>query len=270
MTRDLPLKHRVYQDMRQRLISGELKVGSQLSELKLSREFGISRSSIREAISKLIHEGICEQMPGAIAVVREPSRNDIYDLYEVREWIEGESAFRASQKAPENVLAEMKKACSKMRAIAEVLRQSGARQTSRELEQQLAQADLEFHASICRGSGNRRALKLMSGYRFQMWVWTSRFTQRTLRDLAILYRQHVKVYRAVLKGRGNEARQMLRNFIREGREQMLKRIEIQDRAVNISQEEPSLDFGWVLQVPKEHRMKAKRRSKRKKLNLTIS
>jgi DNA-binding GntR family transcriptional regulator len=233
-----------YQAIRRQLVSGELKPGAQLSEIGLSRQLGISRSPVREAISRLTSEGLLEQLPGTSAMVRRRTRQEVRDLYELREWIEGEAVAQAAQHASAEVLAELKEACAKMRAIADAQRQTGARFASPELVKRLMEADFSFHTALLRGSGNRLALKAMNEYRLLLWVWGRVPEQHDLRHLAVLYRQHQKVYRAVRDGKGDLAREQLRAFVREGLNGTLAAFDRQQRDEASKEEATMMVADW--------------------------
>ncbi len=55
----------VYQDLRGRIESGELGGGEQLSEVKLSRHYGVARETLRKATGKLVEEGLLERFNGS-------------------------------------------------------------------------------------------------------------------------------------------------------------------------------------------------------------
>jgi len=60
-----PMYHRIADDLRQQIESGELKRGSQLpTELELREAYGASRNTIRDAIRRLASQGLVETRPG--------------------------------------------------------------------------------------------------------------------------------------------------------------------------------------------------------------
>src|SRR5271154_3066675 len=69
------------------MATGVLTAGSALSELSLARELGLSRTPVREAIGQLVAEGLL-QRSNLGAVVAEATRQDIIELYELREALE--------------------------------------------------------------------------------------------------------------------------------------------------------------------------------------
>ena len=78
-----------YRVIRHRLAVGKLAPGARVSELALSKEFGISRGPVREVIGRLASEGLIDRMPNVGAFVKKLSHEELQDLYELRMWIEG-------------------------------------------------------------------------------------------------------------------------------------------------------------------------------------
>lgn len=69
----LPLYHQVVQEIRRQIRSGELEVGARLpSERELAEHFGISRMTLRQALSRLVHDGWLTVRHGAGTFVAEP------------------------------------------------------------------------------------------------------------------------------------------------------------------------------------------------------
>ena len=99
------LKETAYRAIRRRLVTGGLAPGSRVSELGLSKELGISRSPVREAISRLVTEGILDESLGTGASVKQFTRADLEDIYQFREWIEGEAVVEAARRIDREQLA---------------------------------------------------------------------------------------------------------------------------------------------------------------------
>ena len=138
----------------------------------------------------------------------------------------------------------MERACAEMRAIADAHRRSGDHFASTELVQRLMSADMAFHAALLRGSGNRRAMKHTADYRFMLWLWARLPQQHTLRHMALLYRQHSQVLRAVRRGEAEAVRQLIRQFICEGCNKMLEAYDWKQRQAVVGQEAERIDVEW--------------------------
>lgn len=86
-----------YELLRAEVISGALAPGQRLSEASLSRQYGVSRSPVREALASLERDGLVERI-GMIARVRERTAEEMLDIYQVRIYLEGAIAADAAQR----------------------------------------------------------------------------------------------------------------------------------------------------------------------------
>ncbi|MBR5058989.1 MAG: GntR family transcriptional regulator [Clostridiales bacterium] len=86
------LRIRVFNTLENQIINGELVPGDALNEIKLSKELGVSRTPIREALRQLELEGLVENVPNKGCVVIGISEKDIEDIYAIRVRMEGLAA----------------------------------------------------------------------------------------------------------------------------------------------------------------------------------
>lgn len=82
------LAPRLAEEIRDKLIRGELKPGQRLSEAALSGDLDVSRNSLREAFRLLTKEGLLRHEPNRGVFVATPSMASIIDIYRVRRMIE--------------------------------------------------------------------------------------------------------------------------------------------------------------------------------------
>lgn len=93
----------VLDTLRQRISRHELPPGSKLLETELSAEFGVSRACIRDVFGVLAQRGLIKRIPQRGAVVERLDLSQVFEVYEVREAIEGMCCRLATQKmAPES------------------------------------------------------------------------------------------------------------------------------------------------------------------------
>ena len=146
------------------LIRGEdFPPGSRLpSETKMAARFGVSRTVIREAVSRLKSEGLVESRQGSGVFVREenmdaPFRIDpnlmdsdqsVQQVIELRQALEGEIAALAAKRRSRTQMAAIRQALA--RIDADVLAGSDG-----------VEADISFHRSIAESTGNPHFLALM-------------------------------------------------------------------------------------------------------------
>ncbi|WP_372698748.1 GntR family transcriptional regulator [Arthrobacter sp. JSM 101049] len=74
------------------VLGGEYLPGSPLSEVFLAQHFEVSRTPIREALKQLQHEGLIEIRPKVGTFVREATRREIVEMFQLKESFEGMAA----------------------------------------------------------------------------------------------------------------------------------------------------------------------------------
>ena len=104
--RSQSLAESVFSVIEQGILSGEYPKGSLLSENALSKKLNVSRTPIREAISRLSQENLVKETPKG-HVVTGVSAGDIADIYDIRIKIEGEATARCAVAITEGALNEL-------------------------------------------------------------------------------------------------------------------------------------------------------------------
>lgn len=85
--------------MRDAICKGVLRPGERLTEVSLAKTLGVSRTPVREAIEKLLAEGLLSSSSGRGVIVTELSRAQVMQIYALRAVLEGAAAAFAAQHA---------------------------------------------------------------------------------------------------------------------------------------------------------------------------
>ncbi|MEY4102142.1 MAG: putative HTH-type transcriptional regulator YdfH [Actinomycetota bacterium] len=89
---------KAYRHLLAEIVDGTLAPGAMLAEVEQSTRLGVSRTPLREALSRLNADGLVMSQPGRGVVVTDVSFADITELYEVREGLEEQAARLAAQR----------------------------------------------------------------------------------------------------------------------------------------------------------------------------
>lgn len=137
------LADQVYDVLRSRILERQLLPGERLSVPKLAVELGLSRSPVREAVQRLVAEGLgVEQIHRGAAVASvEPAELD--EMYEIRSLLEGLAARRAAVLVGTTLVADL-----------DALLTEHAAAIDARSEPDIIRADLGFHARILEASGS--------------------------------------------------------------------------------------------------------------------
>lgn len=98
---------KAYRTLLHEIVNGDLAPGTVLAEVEQSTRLGVSRTPLREALSRLMADGLVESAPGRGVVVTEVSLENITELYEVREALEEQAARLAAQRRDPKVFIKI-------------------------------------------------------------------------------------------------------------------------------------------------------------------
>jgi DNA-binding GntR family transcriptional regulator len=199
---NLTLWQRVYDQLRVGILEGELEPGTELAEVALSEQLGVSRGPIREAISRLAAEGLVSVRPRRGAVVRSLSKEEFLELYQVREALERMAVQLAVPRLTDTELKELA-------ALNEVMNASAAHDDIGGF----FEANVAFHSRLLEASGNGT---LQEVYR-QLLGQLGRYRLRSLTLRGNLQRsvsEHAAILRAAKRGDADRAAQLMAEHIR--------------------------------------------------------
>ncbi len=155
------LSEKAYHHIRRQVFSGDLAPGDRLVNRTLATELGTSFIPVREAISRLASEGLVEQVAGAGAFVRQFSRQEISEIYDVRDLFEPFAAGKAAQFMTEHEFSELESILGDWETIGAKILARARGATSADLEKWLNRNE-RFHELLISGSRNRFLAKITS------------------------------------------------------------------------------------------------------------
>jgi DNA-binding GntR family transcriptional regulator len=139
----------IARQLRAAIMYGSLPPGRQLNEADLAARFGVSRGPLREAMQRLVQEGLLrsERHRGLFVITLEP--DDIRDIYFSRAAIERAAVAQIVRGNP-------KQAASRLEAIHRQMK-AAAQRSDRSA---LSDADLRFHEVLVAQSGSKRLMRM--------------------------------------------------------------------------------------------------------------
>jgi len=109
---------RAYQTLRDEIVEWELRPGSVLGEVEQSTRLGVSRTPLREALARLMADGLVSPQSGRGLVVTDLSLASIREIFEVRQALEEQAARLAAQRGDTAVFQQLE---SEFAAVNELL-----------------------------------------------------------------------------------------------------------------------------------------------------
>ncbi|MCU7843680.1 MAG: GntR family transcriptional regulator [Candidatus Thiodiazotropha sp. (ex Monitilora ramsayi)] len=204
----ITLADRLFDTLQRAIVEGEIAPGSKISEPELARQYSVSRGSLREAIGRLEARKLVERKPNLGARVVTLSYEQLIEIYQVREALEGMAARLAAQNMSETEIEEL---------------QTLLEEHGHEIEEQHGQAyfqkqgDLDFHYRIVQGSKNHQLIGLLCDdlyhllrmYRYQFGMRSKRSQQA--------YEEHHYLINAIAAKDPEMAELLMRQHIRSSR-----------------------------------------------------
>jgi len=226
--RSATLVHRVTGQVEQLIVKGKLRPGDRLPpERELARQFGVSRTVVREAVRSLVAKGLLEVRPGSGTVVRSPSADavaqslmmflragrpefDCEKVMEIRRVLEVANAGFAAQRRTPDDLAEMER----------ILRDAGALSYDR---YRFAELDVAFHAAVARATHNELLSLLLDSVADILLTWRQfSFDVPGTPERAFTY--HRAIYEQIKRGDVEGARRAMSEHLVESEDTMRKAI----------------------------------------------
>jgi DNA-binding GntR family transcriptional regulator len=178
--------------------------GDRLVERELAEELGVSRVPVREAILTLTNEGfVVAESPRRI-VVRQLSRQDVEEIFDVREALEVKACSLAAERATDQEKLH----------LAQLLELS--RQATHARSPEIARLNDQFHEYIVALAHNSLLSSILDSLQGRL-SWLTQYNK----DWDHLLSEHAQLCDAIAAGQAWKASELALNHIRGSRETLL-------------------------------------------------
>ena len=147
------LRGRVFQSIREDILSGRYEQNTELKEAAIGAELGVSRTPVREALRQLELEGLVTIIPNRGAYVNMITAKDVQDIYVIRSMLEGLCARWATQ----SITAEQLDSMEETLCLSEY-------HTSKKNSEKLYELDSLFHEQLDEAGGSRILNHILSDF----------------------------------------------------------------------------------------------------------
>jgi DNA-binding GntR family transcriptional regulator len=193
-----------YGELRQAILSGRLAPGSHVTVRPLCEEFGLSATPVKAALTALEREGFLVLHPHRGFFVPEVDRDDMQELYELREVLDGIAARRAAALPSREALVER---------LTDLVTAQAAAVEARDLS---AYSDLDgqFHQEILAAAGSRRLQHVAENMIGQLRLGRATSARVPGRPSAALT-EHRDIVAAIAAGQHQQAERLARRHVRK-------------------------------------------------------
>lgn len=197
----MPLRDAVFMSLRKAILTGKIKPGERLTEVKLGKLLGTSRTPIREAIRLLEQENLVTIIPGSGARVSRMTVEDLQEVMEVRSALEQLSAGLACERITPDEKEQLREAYNAF-----------VRSTQSGDSLEIADADVRFHEVILEAAKNAKLGKILDSLADNIYRYRYEFIQDD-GHYDDLIREHKELFDAVLSGEREIAEKVARGHI---------------------------------------------------------
>jgi len=184
-----PLRDIVFQKLREAIVTGQLKPGDRLMEIRLANAMGVSRTPVREAIRKLQNEGL----------VIMNARRGAVEL--------------ASDRADDEAIG-------RLREINRIMRQAVEDSDISRITEQ----DVEFHETITSLADNAHLTDMLDQIKEHLYRYRLEFIKE-LKDRSVLVEEHERIIDAISEGNAKGAGREIERHIEHQERYILNSIE---------------------------------------------
>ena len=208
---------RAQSELRELILSGDLPAGTRLYEMAIASALDVSRTPAREAMSRLVEEGLLERHRSGGFRVRSFSVNDVRDAIELRGALEGIAArLAAERRLGEEQLCPIRSTLERLDAC------FGERVDDVDFEA-YAELNARFHAQLLVLSGSmiiRHEIERVTSLPFaspSAFAGSGSNTPAFRRSLFTAQDQHREIVAAIASGEGMRAEMLAREHARAAR-----------------------------------------------------
>jgi DNA-binding GntR family transcriptional regulator len=191
----------VYRSLRRSIILGELAPGTRLREVEVAMALRVSRTPVREAVSRLIGDRLVHELPTGGVEVADAS-SEIFEIFHIREALEGCAARLAATRIAGDELAKLDGLIEEAEGIHYSAVDDRLRNNN------------DFHLAIAKASGSQRLFDMIGGFRefFMNVEWLDRYDQK--RSAKQSLHDHREILAALHARSGDRVEQIVRRHLR--------------------------------------------------------
>jgi len=196
------LRGRVFNKLREDILSGVYRENDELKENSIATELGVSRTPVREALRQLELEGLVTMIPNKGAYVTGITSKDMHDIYMIRSSLEGLCAKWACEHITQSQIEELE----------EILYLSDFH-AKKNHNEQMVELDNKFHELIYEASGSKILYHVLSDFHH----YVERIRKITLAmpsRASQASQEHAAILEAIKKRDGDLAEQLAYEHIK--------------------------------------------------------
>lgn len=202
----LLLKDQAYQTLKQLILEGLFPPGTFLSERQLAARLGMSKTPVRAALERLDYEGFISVAPQQGIVVRELAIDEITDHFDIRIALETFVIRQLAGRLAKHQLDSLQENLDAQK------RQIESGDMASYIE-----TDASLHLLLCGFLGNQEIIRVMQHQRDKLHRIIRNVIRRDQNRMKTSYLEHAAIIDALASGEGEQAAQLMRQHLDNGK-----------------------------------------------------
>lgn len=207
MDRYVSLAEQAYDFLRNMIKSGRLKQNEVYSETKLSKEIGVSRTPMRDALMRLSQDKYIDILPSKGFRLHKMTKSDIWNTYQIRTAIEGFCAMNLQQQR--NTEAGRETICA-IKTDLNMMKDAIDKDASYET---ILSYDLDFHDKMVKFTDNPDMIALFESYKHLLSDIAFKSFEKQGRPLEA-YHEHKEIYQMLAAEDEETVQQLYHSLMR--------------------------------------------------------
>ncbi|GGG82612.1 GntR family transcriptional regulator [Salipiger pallidus] len=200
------LADNAYLRLREDIVTGRIAAETVLSERGLTEVLGVSRTPLRTALGRLERDGMVDRLANGVILVRSVTVEQLLQIVQLRQRLEGAAAGRAAQRGTTARLTELRDAMARLADGAEVTFDA------------FWVADGTFHKAVAEAAGLRLLPNILDDHRAIARRCTLTRTYDTFTEQA---REHVEIADAIAAGDADAATALMQGHFEHVQDRFL-------------------------------------------------
>lgn len=222
------LAEEVFEILRDRIIAGEYQLGAWLRQEEIARTLGVSQTPVREALDRLVAEGLAERVPYRGVRVARLTQEEIADIYAARLYLEA-----AVVQAAAHNMTSQRGANEQLEGLQSLLTEIEDLKTLPQMARR-RELNTRFHLKLAEICGNQVLARLyqMTLHQFPDWmIYEGMFKQadQLQTRLAREVHEHREILAAVAAGEAELAAQKARQHVGNLKDELVALLNVDEQ-----------------------------------------
>ena len=220
LNRRATLADQVYESLRHAVINGHLGRGSRLNQIDLAKNLDVSERTVREALARLVSEGLVSREPYRELRVVGLSAEEIEEIFHMRTLLEGWAVELSALKISQDELDRMRELLPQMKENSNL-----------ESVLTLQGINREFHWIAIKACKKKYLIQMLT----RLWdlmlpyAFAEKDTEAFVRQAKQDQIHHLQLVEALEAGDGKQSREILVDHVTEGMEALERRVKPPDQ-----------------------------------------